>query len=298
MPARKTAPRRTGSGSAKAVASLPLTADSSGEAQAERLCFLPTDPDDERLTLDGVRLDVDGKVDILAYEDLMPSFAGEPSPDQHPDPERPGVRHGEHVPKGLRMWDDVRAGAENKDGAGWIAVRCAAHEKKQEKWFNIRTCKSWRMAFLLARLQRQAWDRRAAWLKQSVAAPSGKAPLLGGEGATAGVSASAPSVEHADGAKAPPATVPSVDGPTTPKHERSAEPLPRETPKPKRARPKAEGEDSQKRARRGGQDAKAAPQPEQQPKKACAVGADTWAMWTSSSRVQQILAARQKQQQQ
>merc|ERR1711957_977416 len=31
-----------------------------------------------------------------------------------------------------------------------------------EKWFNIQTCGSWRLAFLLARLQRIIWDQGAS----------------------------------------------------------------------------------------------------------------------------------------
>jgi len=75
------------------------------------------------------------------------------------------------LPKGLRIWDDVRAGKEKNDGAGWIAARSpgGGDDKKREKWFNIKTCGSWRMAFLMARLQRQHWDSRATWL----AAPAG-----------------------------------------------------------------------------------------------------------------------------
>jgi hypothetical protein len=60
------------------------------------------------------------------------------------------------------MWDDVRAGSnaggKAKDGAGWVAVKSST-SRKREKWFNIRTCGSWRLAFLLARLQRALWER-------------------------------------------------------------------------------------------------------------------------------------------
>merc|ERR1712066_155561 len=77
------------------------------------------------------------------------------------------------IPKGLRVWDDVRAGATEKNGAGWVALRGATqNDKKRERWFNIQTCLSWRMAFLLARLQKAYWDERAAWLKAPANAPS------------------------------------------------------------------------------------------------------------------------------
>merc|ERR1719215_2519861 len=96
----------------------------------------------------------------------------------------PGVRRGERIPKGLRVWDDIRAGNTDKDGAGWVAVRSASQlEKKKEKWFNIRSCGSWRMAFLLARLQRLSWDKRAEWLKKPVE------PIGSGASAAAGAGA-------------------------------------------------------------------------------------------------------------
>merc|ERR1719162_1882719 len=66
------------------------------------------------------------------------------------------------------MYERVK---KKNDGAGWIAARSpgGGDDKKREKWFNIKTCGSWRMAFLMARLQRQHWDSRATWL----AAPAG-----------------------------------------------------------------------------------------------------------------------------
>jgi len=48
---------------------------------------------------------------------------------------------------------------------------------KREKWFNIRSCGSWRMAFLLARLQRQHWDSRAAWLSAPADADVVRTPV-------------------------------------------------------------------------------------------------------------------------
>lgn len=155
-----------GSGAAKAVATVKIEKGASPAVATPEVsstfCDFPADPDDVRLTLKGLVVDGSGKVKISGYEDLLPHFAGEPAPDLHPNPEKPGVRLGDSVPKSLRMWDDVRAGNTCKDGAGWIAVRGAnQHEKKQEKWFNIRVCGSWRMAFLLARLQLLHWDEHA-----------------------------------------------------------------------------------------------------------------------------------------
>lgn len=158
-PSRKgfRAPVRS-AGAARAAAS--AVSEETGSA----LGFIPADPADKRLTVDGAVCGSDGKIDIEAYEDIMQNWAGEPPPEKHPDPARPGVRSGEDVPKGLRMWDDVRAGGtaggKSKDGAGWVAVKTAERGlRKREKWFNIRTCGSWRLAYLLARLQRALWER-------------------------------------------------------------------------------------------------------------------------------------------
>jgi len=123
------------------------------------LGFIPADPADPRLRVDGAVCGADGKIDIEAYEDIMDCWKGEPSPQNHPNPLHPGVRNGEEIPKGLRMWDDVRAGNTGKDGAGWVAVKTSVRFGKKEKWFNIRTCRSWRLAFLFARLQREIWER-------------------------------------------------------------------------------------------------------------------------------------------
>jgi len=172
--APKRAAARRGTGAAKSVG-LALPEDSDvpvAAAVAEQLAGrFPADPVDSRLTLEGAIFSQDGKLDINSYEDLLPHFAGEVPPAQHPDPKYPGLRRGELLPKGLRIWDDVRAGAETNAGAGWIAARSpgGGDDKKREKWFNIRTCGSWRMAFLMARMQRQHWDSRAIWL----AAPAG-----------------------------------------------------------------------------------------------------------------------------
>merc|ERR1719327_30609 len=73
------------------------------------------------------------------------------------------------------MWDDVRAGGKGKDGAGWVAVRIGPHGRK-EKWFNIRTCGSWRLAFLLARIQRALWDREELPPRAAAAAASALSP--------------------------------------------------------------------------------------------------------------------------
>merc|ERR1740121_1224052 len=90
-----------------------------------------------RLTLDGAVVDAKGKIDVGAYADLQSWYAGEPPPTRHPRPTCPGVRLGEEVARSARKG-----------------------EPKREKWFNIRTTGSWRLAFFLARLQRDIWERR------------------------------------------------------------------------------------------------------------------------------------------
>merc|ERR1712039_266728 len=67
----------------------------------------------------------------------------------------------------------------HKDGAGWAAVRPKTqHEGKAEKWFNIRICGSWRLAFLLARLQRAHWDERAKWLSKPIVSGSATSEVI------------------------------------------------------------------------------------------------------------------------
>lgn len=120
---------------------------------------LPGDPDDPRLSVDGAALDADGKINVGAYTDLQAWYAGEPPPSKHPYPDRPGVHVDEEVPRGLRIWDDLWTGGNKRQpGAGWIVSRQRSGEPKRDKWFNIRTCGSWRLAFILARLQRDVWE--------------------------------------------------------------------------------------------------------------------------------------------
>jgi len=134
------------------------------ETPASTSDILPLDPQDRRLTLEGIVLDGKGKIDISAYKDLMPAFKNEPPRNLHPHPDMPGVRANEQIPKGLRVWDDVQQGHNDRDGAGWIALlNKTATRQKREKWFNIRICGSWRMAFLMSVLQRAYWEDRAAW---------------------------------------------------------------------------------------------------------------------------------------
>mmetsp|Transcript_67695 Transcript_67695/g.117802 ORF Transcript_67695/g.117802 Transcript_67695/m.117802 type:complete len:295 (-) Transcript_67695:60-944(-) len=242
----------------------------------------PADPVDPRLTLAGLKMDGSGKIDLDAYNDLMDVFKREPAPDQHPDPSNPGVRAGEKIPKGLRNWDDVRAGAFEKDGAGWIASRSATqHEPSKTKWFNIRLCGSWRMAFLLARLQRLHWDERSAWVKSSITSPAGhesKQELpkssVGKHVATGPSSASNDPEEKAADEDAASSTDKAVD-----------------TPKAKRARSApAEGGTAQKKRPRQGE-----PKDTQAPLPALKTKLIDPSAVATSVRLQQILARQQLQ---
>jgi len=77
------------------------------------------------------------------------------------------MRDGEQQPFGLRVWDDTKRIAKQPGrgspnaldpqarwGAGWIA----SVGPQKSRWFNIRVWGSWRLAFVLARLQMEAWQ--------------------------------------------------------------------------------------------------------------------------------------------
>jgi hypothetical protein len=86
---------------------------------------------------------------------------------------RPGMRQSEEWPEGLRVWDDTRRSAQMHRiiktkggtvkqlwGAGWISSYPFRHEKGQRldsTWFNVRIWKTWRLSFVLARLQHAVW---------------------------------------------------------------------------------------------------------------------------------------------
>merc|ERR1719464_1341433 len=80
---------------------------------------------------------------------------------------RPGFREGEVPGEGLRMWDDTRrrknryAGLPDVSGAGWISY-CPIKrgEKKDSRWWNVKVWGSFRLAFLMSRLQREVWQAR------------------------------------------------------------------------------------------------------------------------------------------
>jgi len=123
---------------------------------------LPPDPDDPLLSLEGAS-ELDGELNADAYQSLSEAFAGEPPPRRMRDTKRPGVRHGEVVLDGLKLWDDVHAGRLGSS-AGWIATSANGRERR----FDIRSVGSWRLAFLLSRLQLALWQRHAGDLAAPV----------------------------------------------------------------------------------------------------------------------------------
>jgi hypothetical protein len=122
--------------------------------------------DDPRLQPPGAVFDEEnGRLKDSAYKDLVEEFARELPSDQHPDPYSPGLAADEFAPEGVRVWDDARGWEKSRQGAGWIAVHVIRTDESQtrpvEKWFNVSTWGSWRLAFLLARLQRRIWECQA-----------------------------------------------------------------------------------------------------------------------------------------
>lgn len=115
----------------------------------------------------------------------------------------PGVRDGEEVPSGLKTWNDAlgKSGKSGgmKNGAGWIAEYKGSKKQSQTRWFNVRTWGSWRLAFLLAKLQRQLWEAAsAAPAKAAVEAPKVIAPVETAP-QEAPASSSQPTARHSKG---------------------------------------------------------------------------------------------------
>eukprot|EP00928_Gymnodinium_smaydae_P072751 TRINITY_DN56049_c0_g1_i1.p2 TRINITY_DN56049_c0_g1~~TRINITY_DN56049_c0_g1_i1.p2 ORF type:complete len:271 (-),score=66.41 TRINITY_DN56049_c0_g1_i1:39-767(-) len=121
-----------------------------------------TVPDESRLRPSGAILEGSGRLKDSAYKDLIERFASELPKEHHFDRFRPGLAADEVQPEGLKVWDDQHSG-RGKEGAGWIAVAVESPDggKLEEKWFNVQTWGSWRLAFILARLQRKVWEYRA-----------------------------------------------------------------------------------------------------------------------------------------
>lgn len=133
---------------------------------------LVDDPaDDPRLQLAGAPHD-SGVLDATAYTDLREHFASEAPKERHPDPNNPGVRTAELGDLiDLRKWEDDR-------GAGWKTSFGSGF-----KWFSFKKWKSWRLAFLLARLQRDIFrDQSAGQGETAVARAAPRSPRGRGRG--------------------------------------------------------------------------------------------------------------------
>eukprot|EP00931_Biecheleriopsis_adriatica_P035713 TRINITY_DN20579_c0_g1_i2.p1 TRINITY_DN20579_c0_g1~~TRINITY_DN20579_c0_g1_i2.p1 ORF type:complete len:1512 (+),score=393.14 TRINITY_DN20579_c0_g1_i2:681-4538(+) len=137
---------------------------------------VPTDPfmleEDPALKLEGAVCDAYGglvntyyKRFIQAFKDAERAIVDMAAPS---NVKRPGVRSGETMPDGIRFWDDCQSKkrgitdhTKQQWGAGYIAYPLSAEDKKKgSKWFNVKTWGSWRMTFVLARLQHQVWKKR------------------------------------------------------------------------------------------------------------------------------------------
>lgn len=98
----------------------------------------------------------------------------------------------------IKVWDDTRRKGKrstewsDKWGAGWIAYPV---QGKTSRWFNIKAWGSWRLAFVLARLQRTVWLQRHAASAAGPAPPGGEADAAAGGSpdAAAGALVSTPS---------------------------------------------------------------------------------------------------------
>lgn len=156
--------------SAASPRAAPLSADMAREETASE-DVLGEDPEDPRLCASTAICSCDGLLVLSAYNDLKAHFVGEPQPEAHPAPAWPGLRQSELglCLDGLKPWSDAK-------GAGWIAY--SKHRKQTNKhlnrWFSASTWGSWRLAFLLARLQREVWDLPE--LPSTASASSSRAP--------------------------------------------------------------------------------------------------------------------------
>ncbi|CAK9098721.1 unnamed protein product [Durusdinium trenchii] len=101
---------------------------------------------DPLFTLGGAALEERGRLKSSAYAKFIVQFRSESrNRQEHPQPSLPGLRSGETSESHLRCWEDSK-------GAGWIAA-----VQGKSAWFSLSSWGSWRLAFLLAKLQRDLW---------------------------------------------------------------------------------------------------------------------------------------------
>lgn len=104
---------------------------------------------------------------VAAFKEKERSHADPAAPTGQGRNRHPGRREGEALPEGLRVWDDTRgsrggrgSGADHW-GAGWVAMHpYRTNGKLTARWFNVKIWGSWRLAFILSRLQRATWSAR------------------------------------------------------------------------------------------------------------------------------------------
>eukprot|EP00434_Breviolum_minutum_P022585 symbB.v1.2.019930.t1/scaffold1652.1/size121070/10 len=100
---------------------------------------------DERLSAQGAIKDAEGSLRLCDYKDLISIVEDEVELAEG----REGLQAAEEIPDGVRRWKDPK-------GSGWIACHPS---RKLTRWFNKSIWRSWRMAFLLAKLQRELWAK-------------------------------------------------------------------------------------------------------------------------------------------
>jgi len=114
-------------------------------------------PEDPRFTHHGAVFGDDGRLDLSAYLDLKDFFVEEDEEEVvYPDPRHPGLQADEVAGgerpaffRGLSSWSDDR-------GAGWKCIMMV-DSKPMRHYFSKWKWGSWRMAYMLARTQRDVW---------------------------------------------------------------------------------------------------------------------------------------------
>jgi len=180
---------------------------------------------DAEFTSAGAVCDEEGNLKNVFYEAFMQAFKHKEIALSNPAApmgfqRSPGTRPGEAIPYLIRTWDDSHRHAkiaasraaksaekgkgrkrnidqvpETRWGAGWIASKTAAGKSR---WFNIKKWGSWRLAFVLARLQRDVWVGRGFCAPRPVSAGEASSSSSGPK--SSGVAASKVSAGEAKSA--------------------------------------------------------------------------------------------------
>lgn len=175
--------------------------------------------DEPELSVDGAVCDENGRLVTAYYKRFIRAFkdreqaiaaASDPAAPQRLLPS--GMRRGETVPYAVRIWDDtrrrgVRIGFDwgNSWGAGWISE--GREESAKARWWNIKTWGSWRLSFILARLQRAVWEKRCGTTGKHESGRSSQDGLTSAEAASGGAGCpSTPTGKRKKGKKQPKST--------------------------------------------------------------------------------------------